>query len=179
MNRSPNVQTRTRIPVFAIRLLLQRCLSAKNYRLQQPVRVHRAANVTVKADTSNPHAITHTAICAAYPAVAIRALSSQQPMEHDRRCGQTDCKMVSLRGLCQFLHRGNFLMREVFIRQPFFHAYSTRLSAQSVYPSSISADEYRHNYRRVGNGAGTSDTSRSDTPFSQVCSCNDHSLVPG
>lgn len=39
-----------------------------------------AANVTVKADTSNPHAITHTGNLRGIPAVAIRALSSQQPM---------------------------------------------------------------------------------------------------
>ena len=38
---------------------LQRCLSAKNY-YSNPCAFTGAANVTVKADTSNPHAITHT-----------------------------------------------------------------------------------------------------------------------
>ena len=60
-------------------------------------------------------------------------------------------------------------MREVFIRQPFF----PRILNQTLRPVRISFlnqcmmnilpqsvhDEYRHNYRRVGNGAGTSDTS--------------------
>ncbi len=71
-------------------------------------------------------------------------------------------------------------MREVFIRQPFFPRILNQTLPPSPYilPQSVH-DEYPHNYRRVGNGAGTSDTSRLRSPFfAGLLGVNDHSLVP-
>lgn len=69
-------------------------------------------------------------------------------------------------------------MREVFIRQPFF----PRILNQTLRPVRMSFqsghDEYRHNYRRVGNGAEPAIHHQFHTPFSQVCRVMISLLVP-
>lgn len=136
--------------------------------------------MTVKADTSNPHAITHTGNLRGIPSgcdsgVILTTADASMIVA----AGKLTAKWY-LSGVCgQFLHRGNFLMREVFIRQPFF----PRILNQTLRPVRISF--LNQCMMNIGITTAAWEMAqepaihhRSDTPFSQVCSCNDHSLVP-